>query len=344
MTTASACTSCTSCHVQNVTIDSQLCVGGSTVLRTCTTAGGALIVQNGCATQTSGVLAQVTGETGQLAFEVSAGNTVLADTTTVAALDAATIGATTPGTGVFTSIDSATLGATTPGTGVFTAAAGNDALIVTSGHTVLTDTTAAVSAAVGATPFSIDDADAALKVSGGAAIGDGAIASRLISTDASGVVTQTVSGALLVSGGISIGGAFLSEAARVNPATNDGAGSVAGGLLLGGGAVIQGSVLLDSNYLTGHATPDGAGSPGELRITSGNEVYVYNGGSSQWGRIAVSYEGDPTAYSTLPVITPTGAPASAAAAGTAGEIRIDGNYIYYCVASGTWTRSTLSTW
>ena len=37
-------------------------------------------------------------------------------------------------------------------------------------------------------------------------------------------------------------------------------------------------------------------------------------------------------------------PASASAAGTTGEIRIDANFIYVCVATNTWVRAPLSSW
>ena len=70
---SSSCSSCKCCHVQNVTIDNQLCVGNETQLRTCTSDGGALIVQNGCCTQTSGVLAHICGESGQVAFKTENG-------------------------------------------------------------------------------------------------------------------------------------------------------------------------------------------------------------------------------------------------------------------------------
>ena len=71
--TTASCSSCKCCHVQNVTVDSQLCVGNETQLRTCTSEGGALIVQNGCCTQTSGVLAHICGESGQVAFKTENG-------------------------------------------------------------------------------------------------------------------------------------------------------------------------------------------------------------------------------------------------------------------------------
>ncbi len=38
------------------------------------------------------------------------------------------------------------------------------------------------------------------------------------------------------------------------------------------------------------------------------------------------------------------APTSATATGTLGEIRIDANFIYICVATNTWKRSAISTW
>ena len=38
------------------------------------------------------------------------------------------------------------------------------------------------------------------------------------------------------------------------------------------------------------------------------------------------------------------APASAAAAGTLGEIRVDANHIYVCTATDTWKRTALTTW
>lgn len=47
----------------------------------------------------------------------------------------------------------------------------------------------------------------------------------------------------------------------------------------------------------------------------------------------------------LPVMTTRNtAPSSATATGVKGDIRIDDNYIYLCVATNTWKRSPLSTW
>ncbi len=43
--------------------------------------------------------------------------------------------------------------------------------------------------------------------------------------------------------------------------------------------------------------------------------------------------------------TPTiGTPASAAAAGVAGQVCFDGSYIYCCTATNTWLRGAIATW
>lgn len=41
---------------------------------------------------------------------------------------------------------------------------------------------------------------------------------------------------------------------------------------------------------------------------------------------------------------PTATPASATAAGTAGQIAWDANFIYVCIAPNTWKRTAISTW
>lgn len=37
-------------------------------------------------------------------------------------------------------------------------------------------------------------------------------------------------------------------------------------------------------------------------------------------------------------------PSDATSSGTVGEIAIDSNYIYVCVATNTWKRASISTW
>ncbi len=43
-------------------------------------------------------------------------------------------------------------------------------------------------------------------------------------------------------------------------------------------------------------------------------------------------------------IIPTLTPASATAAGIAGEVAWDANYIYVCIATNTWKRVAIGTW
>jgi hypothetical protein len=56
--------------------------------------------------------------------------------------------------------------------------------------------------------------------------------------------------------------------------------------------------------------------------------------------------GDDSGYTTLDAqLRSQGtAPATAAATGTAGDIRYDGNYIYVCTATNTWKRVAIATW
>jgi len=42
--------------------------------------------------------------------------------------------------------------------------------------------------------------------------------------------------------------------------------------------------------------------------------------------------------------TPNGTPATSSAAGVAGTIQYDANYIYVCVATNTWKRAAITTW
>jgi hypothetical protein len=166
--------------------------------------------------------------------------------------------------------------------------------------------------------------------------------------ESNNVTDQEALGALLVSGGIAIGGAFLNR--DNEPPTDDGAGNAEAGLLLGGGAVIQGSIILDSGYLVDHNFPKKPGSDGELRMSS-DHLYIYSKTHAQWGRVSIAYDEDvtggtpvETSHKSLSHITSADAPTSATATGTKGDIRLDENHIYHCVATDTWKRSLLSTW
>ena len=47
---------------------------------------------------------------------------------------------------------------------------------------------------------------------------------------------------------------------------------------------------------------------------------------------------------TSPKITPGNAPASASAAGAAGQVEWDSGYVYVCTAANTWKRAAVATW
>ncbi len=85
-------------------------------------------------------------------------------------------------------------------------------------------------------------------------------------------------------------------------------------------------------------------SPDDLTSnTAGNLQVTYDGNR----KLTVNTDGIDVVgsiTSTGPVIIPTFTPASASAAGTAGQIAWDANYIYVCIATNTWMRAELATW
>lgn len=119
---------------------------------------------------------------------------------------------------------------------------------------------------------------------------------------------------------------------------------------------INGRLYLDADlYMTGAITSPisistGASLPLEL-ITSTSGPYslaltrsdipftsrLFNDGTGFY------FEHRPSIPDTLR-IRATRTPASASAAGTAGDFCYDGNYLYMCVATNTWKRAALATW
>ena len=69
-------TACVCCHVTNVAVDNTLVVGGSSTLTTNCPDGGALTVSS-CVTQTSGDLAKVCGDPGQISLHVDTGRVII---------------------------------------------------------------------------------------------------------------------------------------------------------------------------------------------------------------------------------------------------------------------------
>lgn len=101
----------------------------------------------------------------------------------------------------------------------------------------------------------------------------------------------------------------------------DGSGTnIAGGTMTfaggrGTGSAVGGSVVLQT-------TP--AGSSGATAGTLTTRVEVTGDGQI--------------------ILSPKAAPSSASDTGTAGEIRFDSSYIYYCTATNTWKRVAIATW
>lgn len=73
-----------------------------------------------------------------------------------------------------------------------------------------------------------------------------------------------------------------------------------------------------------------------VKINSKNAITAINGEEAdEYGELTLSL---------APMVTANTAPSSATDTGVRGDIRIDANYIYLCVAPNTWKRSPLSTW
>lgn len=89
-----------------------------------------------------------------------------------------------------------------------------------------------------------------------------------------------------------------------------------------------------------------------IGLTTANTLYV--GGNSTFINTA-TFSSNVLVSGTLNITTnlnttalslanTTNTPASASATGVKGEVRVDSNYIYVCVATNTWKRASLGTW
>lgn len=59
---------------------------------------------------------------------------------------------------------------------------------------------------------------------------------------------------------------------------------------------------------------------------------------------AAGITGKLTASGKVNLVGSTATPASAAAAGAAGDVAYDGSFIYVCFATNTWLRAAIATW
>lgn len=103
---------------------------------------------------------------------------------------------------------------------------------------------------------------------------------------------------------------------------------------------------VNENVVNGSAnmqfwTWNGSTDAERMRITSGGNALIGTTTDNGTDKLQVSGSVISTQYKLSALNT---APASATAAGTTGEIRIDANYIYICTATNTWKRVAIATW
>ncbi len=142
----------------------------------------------------------------------------------------------------------------------------------------------------------------------------------------------------------------LLEAVNTRVTTGLAVGSVLPGVVVGG----QVSTLATSGFssLNGLRV-NGADQTNTLYLPSGNMGITTNGGTLSLGaatsaaHLTISGSGAvgiPGALTLGGLRLATATPASATAAGTAGEICWDANYLYVCTATNTWKRTAIATW
>ena len=328
-TTSTTCNtvaaSCTCCHVQNVTVDNQLCVGNETILRTYTAAGGALLVQNGCCTQTSGNLAHICGESGQIALNVENGkvqidpNEDLADTTTGVSIRNSTI--------------------QTGGQLVrITGTVGQTALQVASGDTDLNTGTTTVATLTDGTAYQ----------TGGQYTG---VRSIVIDPDSVGGGGLTISNSTAQTSDqlVQINGTTGQTALQVTAGDTDlNTGTTTVATLTDGTAYQTGGQYTGVRSIV--IDPDSVGGGG-LTISNStaqtsDQLVQINGTTGQTALQVTAGDTTLSGVTTVAslVIINQPSPTSAGDTGETGEIRTDSNYIYVCIATNTWKRVATVTW
>ena len=75
---------------------------------------------------------------------------------------------------------------------------------------------------------------------------------------------------------------------------------------------------------------DVAGDKGAINLNGANTILINSTSVS--------------VLTSLSIANTTNAPSSASDTGTTGQVRIDSDYIYVCVATDTWKRVAISTW
>lgn len=82
---------------------------------------------------------------------------------------------------------------------------------------------------------------------------------------------------------------------------------------------------------------------GTVWVDSDDDKAYYYDGTNDLELMKLDADGNLTVPGELVLAAPT-APASASAAGIAGQIAWDADYIYVCTATDTWKRVAIATW
>lgn len=152
------------------------------------------------------------------------------------------------------------------------------------------------------------------------------------------------------SGNYNFAGGFSALAALTTGSDNTVLGTLAGSQLETGGSNTFVGRSAGSNVKTGSSNTiigrsNGTASlTGTIVMAAGTTVRAWCDNTGKWGfgTTAPTASLD-TAGNSLRVRTAS-TPASATAAGDAGTITWDADYLYVCVATDTWKRAALSTW
>lgn len=150
--------------------------------------------------------------------------------------------------------------------------------------------------------------------------------------------------------GSQISGGYSAPNAQILAYTNDAQGAGIGGMIGLGGRFNATTTVTSYGLVRGYKSNSTSGEAGgKLQLQTWKNNAGWNTG------IAIDDLGNVGINTTTPTtlfdvsgdkirVRSAKTPASASAAGNAGEICWDGSYIYICVATNTWKRVAIATW
>jgi hypothetical protein len=187
----------------------------------------------------------------------------------------------------------------------------------------------------------------------GAGVGGGntAIGSYALAYGASSCASNTAVGAYTLQSTTTINNTALGMYAGIRNTSGSNNTLIGYGVMLAtGNRSVQTNTVVGANAgytLTGDGCVFLGFSAGYYE-TGSNKLYISNSNTTtpliygDFATPAVTING--TLKSTGRLNIPTATPASSSAAGTAGDVCWDANYVYICTAAGTWKRAAISTW